>query len=504
MTRSKPTGRLSASGRARVVAWILGVSALGMVLMLVSIVLTLRWVERDAIETSLTQESDEVAVFAQNGRDPETGEPFATPERFVGHYLERQRVEPTELMFGGTAAAPVIAQIHGDAAVPVELLAPATRQAMEQPRSRGTLVDPTHGRISYANLTVTTPADTGHVVVAVFHERYEQRVMTQTLLLSVLALAALAATAAAAWLVSSRILGHTVEFHRAVDASLKDRGLRRLPENGSEEYAGLARRANDLVRRADRRLEEERRFAEDVTFALRTPLTVIEGGLRNPGGDEQERRTSYRHIGAEATRVRGLLEDLVILSRLQQDDVVLERTPVDVGVLVATAAQAWRERHPDAADEPRLDVEAPAEGLTAVTDRARLVQVLEELLDNARHAVRFAPGSDLPRDLTAVTPLECTLSVRVREEERDGEPWAVVEVADRGRGIPEEDREEVFERLANASNDPYPGNGLGLPVAALLSTALDGELTLEPGPGAAGTVARLAVPLTADQDGEDA
>ena len=48
--------------------------------------------------------------------------------------------------------------------------------------------------------------------------------------------------------------------------------------------------------------------------------------------------------------------------------------------------------------------------------------------------------------------------------------------------------------------------GLGLPVAALLSTALDGELTLEPGPGpgAAGTVARLAVPLTADQDGEDA
>ena len=106
MTRSKPTGRLSASGRARVVAWILGVSALGMVLMLVSIVLTLRWVERDAIETSLTQESDEVAVFAQNGRDPETGEPFATPERFVGHYLERQRVEPTELMFGGTAAAP--------------------------------------------------------------------------------------------------------------------------------------------------------------------------------------------------------------------------------------------------------------------------------------------------------------------------------------------------------------------------------------------------------------
>ncbi|TFI31252.1 ATP-binding protein, partial [Micrococcus endophyticus] len=56
---------------------------------------------------------------------------------------------------------------------------------------------------------------------------------------------------------------------------------------------------------------------------------------------------------------------------------------------------------------------------------------------------------------------------------------AVVEVADRGRGIPEDDREEVFERLANASNDPYPGNGLGLPVAALLSTALDGELTLE-------------------------
>ena len=502
MTRIKPTGRLSASGRARVVAWIVGVSAVGLLVMLVAIVVALRWMVADGIQDSINQERDEIAAFAEAGVDPETGEPFSSPERFVQLFLDRQRAEPTELLFGGTAQTPVIAQLSGAEAVPVEALAPQTRDALTAPRSHGSVVDPTHGRLSWSNVEITTPEATGFVVVAVLHEHDDQRVMTQAAFLSLLALASLAATAAAAWILAGRILGHTVEFDAAVRRSLRGGGLARLPENGSDEYAGLARGANELVRRSERLVNRERRFTDDVGFVLRTPLTVMEAGLHHRGGTPEDREATLRHVGEEATRVRGLVDDLVILSRLQQEDLVLDPRPVDVGTLVTTGAQAWHERLGEDDDRLLLDLHAPEEALVAVTDAGRLVQVLEEALDNARHAVRHASDSDRPRDLAGLTPLERTLSVQVRREDRDGEACAVVEVLDRGRGLPADEGEEVFERLAGASNDPYPGNGLGLPVASLLMRALGGEYALESsGPGDGARVL-LTLPLAEEEDAE--
>lgn len=504
MNRRKPTGRLSASGRAGVVAWIVGVSAVGLLLMLAAIVVALRWIATDSIQTSITQERDEIAAFAQAGVDPETGEPFTTPDRFVQLYLDRQRAEPTELLFGGTEQEPVLGQRHGSEAVAVEALAPETRAAMSAPRSQGSVVDPTHGRISWSNVAVTTPSSDGFVVVSVLHDRYDQRVVTQALALALLALLSLAATAAAAWIAAGRILGHTVEFHTAVRRSLRGAGLARLPENGSDEYVGLASRANELVRRSERLVDRERRFTDDVAFALRTPLTVMEAGLHHPGETPEDRRETLRHVGAEATRVRGLVDDLVTLARLQQDDVVLERRRVDLGVLVSTGARAWHDRLPDDDAGLLLDLDAPEDGaqLLADTDPGRLVQVLEEALDNARHAVRHAPGTDRPRDPASLAPLDRTLSVHVRAEDRDGDPWAVVEVTDRGRGVPEDEREEVFERLSHASNDPLPGNGLGLPVASRIAAALGGVLTLEGGPGGVGTTVRLALPLVDEAEAD--
>lgn len=504
MTRTRPTDRLSASGRARVVAWIVGVSAVGLLVMLVALVVALRWTVTDGIQDSINQERDEIAAFAETGVDPETGQPFNTPERFVELFLDRQRAEPTELLFGGTAGTPVIGQLSGAAAVPVEALAPATREALSVPRSNGSVVDPAHGRISWSNVGITTPEATGFVVVAVLHEHYDQRVTSQAILLSLLALASLAATTAVAWILAGRILGHTAEFDAAVRASLRGGGLARLPENGSDEYAGLARGANELVRRSDRLVNRERRFTDDVTFALRTPLTVMEAGLRHPGETPEDRRETLRHVGAEATRVRGLVDDLVTLARLQQDDAVLEQRRVDLGVLVSTGARAWHDRLPDDDAGLLLDLDAPEDGaqLLADTDPGRLVQVLEEALDNARHAVRHAPGTDRPRDPASLAPLDRTLSVHVRAEDRDGDPWAVVEVTDRGRGVPEDEREEVFERLSHASNDPLPGNGLGLPVASRIAAALGGVLTLEGGPGGVGTTVRLALPLVDEAEAD--
>ena len=240
MTRTRPTGSLSAPARIRVVAWIVLISGLGMALLLGSLVVALRWMAEDGIRTSITQEVEEVGVFAANGLDPATGEQVTGPDRFVELYLERQRAEPSELIVGGSDTVPVIGQRAGERAVGFEALDAATREALLVPDRSGRMTDPVQGTVSWANVTIRAGEQTGHIVVAVLHRHVEEQVAVQALLLGLLALAGLAATGLAAWVLAGRILGHTAEFDAAVRRAARGRGVPRLPEEGSDEYAALA------------------------------------------------------------------------------------------------------------------------------------------------------------------------------------------------------------------------------------------------------------------------
>lgn len=509
MSPSRLTGRATASERARIVAWIVAVTGVGMVLLIGAIVVALRWIVQDSIHTALVQEAQEVATFAQTGVDPATGEDFTSPERFVEVFLQRQRAEPTELITGGTPADPAVNQLVGPDAVAFEALAPQTREELLVPDSSGTTHDPTHGRLSWTNITVQAEDGSGHVLVVNFHTRYDERVRNQIIALGLLAVAALGATAAVAWAVSNRILSHIDQFRTAVETVLEKPGLHPLPENGSDEYAGLARSANALIARADQEVGQERRFTEDVTFAVRTPLTVIEAGLHNPGPTPAQQQVTHAYLGTEATRLRFLVDDLVMISRLQADAVILEPADFAAGPFVASAARAWHSRQLAAHRAPELDIIDESAAAVVRADQARLVQVLEELLDNAAHALAHPAtpdGSHPPAeqseegeqtgvdrqagvdgqtgtdgqlgDEPAGAP---TITVRIHLLAGGEEPVLAIDVSDPGRGIPAEERDLVLERLARASNDPQPGNGLGLSIAYLLMEAMGGSLQIVEG-----------------------
>ena len=156
-----------------------------------------------------------------------------------------------------------------------------------------------------------------------------------------------------------------------------------------------------------------RRFAADASHELRTPLTSIRGYAelfrRGAASEPEQLGQAMRRIEEEAARMGVLVEDLLLLARLDQGR-PLERQPVD---LVAVARDAVADAR---AVEPDRSLTLEADGpVTVVGDPARLHQVAANLLANLR----------------AHTPVTTPASVTVRG--RNG--WAVLEVADRGPGL---------------------------------------------------------------------
>lgn len=222
-------------------------------------------------------------------------------------------------------------------------------------------------------------------------------------------------------------------------------------------------RAREASERAARNSEARmRRFIADASHELRTPLTAIRGFAelhRQRGGDADHAIARIEH---HATRMGLLVEDLLLLARLDQQR-PLDRSPVD---LLALAADAVADTRATAADHPvELRALAPRPPVV-LGDETRLRQVVGNLLSNA--VVHTPPG-------TAVT---------VTVDVRDGA--AVLGVADAGPGLAADDAARVFERFYRT--DPgrsraQGGSGLGLPIVQALVVAHGGDVTLATAPG---------------------
>jgi two-component system OmpR family sensor kinase len=238
-------------------------------------------------------------------------------------------------------------------------------------------------------------------------------------------------------------------------------------------------------RRSEGRL---RRFLSDASHELRTPLTSIRGfaELSRRGGDGAE---ALARIEAEARRMGVLVEDLLLLARLDEHP-RLERRPVD---LLELAAELVRAAHVQAPDRvisltglAGLGEAQWPEPVTVTGDPLRLRQVISNLLANAlRH-----------------TPPEARVTVRVGRDGQDGNA-AVVEVSDTGPGIPPEHVPHVFDRLYRADpgrgvgdgvGDGGGGAGLGLSIAAALAAAHGGRIDLATALGE-GTTFRVVLPV---------
>ena len=266
---------------------------------------------------------------------------------------------------------------------------------------------------------------------------------------------------------------------------------------------------------AARRSEERmRQFVADASHELRTPLTAMRGyaeyyrqlgGLQDdrpapgppedasvPSGSNGPPRNELgsngrlsradmdrimQRVEQESARMGVLVEDMLLLARLDQQRPI-EHRPVDLLTLAADAVQDARIIAPDR--DITLDVGSGAAFLI-LGDEVRLRQVIGNLMNNA---------------LTH-TPDGTAVAVRLLAGPRQPVPSVVLEVADRGPGLRQDQAEHVFERFYRADQArtrTAGGTGLGLAIVAALVAAHDGTVALKTAPGQGATF-RITLPL---------
>lgn len=217
-------------------------------------------------------------------------------------------------------------------------------------------------------------------------------------------------------------------------------------------------------------------FVARVSHELRTPLTPIKGFAamllrRGDDMDNDQRYTAALKISEQAEHMTMLVEDLLLVTRLQRGRKPITVTPVttDLGELTEEVVVRFRDMHPERVISLWV---APDTG-KALTDPERTRQVLSNLIDNA---VRY-------------TPRETPIEVEVLGEGDD----ICVRVIDHGPGVPRDKQELVFEqfhRLEDPLRMQTSGVGVGLYISRKLAEAMHGmlELTSTPGSGATFTL----------------
>ena len=229
------------------------------------------------------------------------------------------------------------------------------------------------------------------------------------------------------------------------------------------------------AREESARLKEE--FLSAAAHDLRTPLTVVLGQA-----ELLERRVARDHnappdaagvvrLAREARRLRDLVSQLLDAQRLERGAAVMERRPADLREVLERVRRRYHDQGLD------LKITLPSEAVTSAIDVPRFEQVVDNLVENA---IKYSQQGNLPE-----------LELRA-----DGD-GARVTVADNGVGVPESERERIFERFYRATNVQglaESGIGLGLYICRRVIEAHDGRIWVEPGTDG-GSVFVVSVPL---------
>ncbi|MCS5505782.1 sensor histidine kinase [Curtobacterium flaccumfaciens] len=289
---------------------------------------------------------------------------------------------------------------------------------------------------------------------------------------------------AVTWAVTGRSLRPVEQMRTEVETIRAARPDARVevPDTG-DEVARLASTMNAMLDRLELSAESQRRFVSDASHELRSPIASIrqhaEVAVAHPERTEVADLADV--VRSEAVRLQDLVTGLLELSRLDEGG-IRTRRPVDLDDLALDAVARARARS-TAGDAPARDGDAPAvrvdgsaiSAARVLGDERVLAGVVRNLVDNAvRHA---------------------STRVAVSLTEHDGS--AVLTVDDDGTGVPEDERERVFERfvrLDEARSRDAGGAGLGLAIVRDAVRAHGGDTTVVTSPlGGARFVVRIAL-----------
>jgi two-component system, OmpR family, sensor kinase len=449
--------RLFASARARILASYLVLLLFSTIVSVVALreVLLARAGER--VDDALVQETEEFRRLAALGRDPRTGEPFGNDVRAIFDvFLSRNVPGEREAFYTyvegdlhDTSFAPGLRELR---VAEIDALALSTTVQRGEAELDG-------NRFRYLVAPVETGGRGGGVFAVAIDLSGELDEVNDALQIAAgVSIGVLILASLLAWAVAGRVLA-PLRLLRDTARSIGESDLtRRIPVEGDDELAGLARTFNEMLDRLEQAFASQKAFISDAGHELRTPITIIRGHLDVMGDDPDERRETLELVADELDRMGRLVNDLLLLARANRPD-FLEPQTIDLDDLTrelfakasALAERDWR-------------LASVASG-RIVADRQRLTQALMNLSQNA---VAHTHEGDAVELGSALAPGSVRLWVR-----------------DTGPGIPEHEQARIFERFVRLNGSHAgEGAGLGLAITRAVAEAHGGRVELDSRPGA--------------------
>jgi len=279
----------------------------------------------------------------------------------------------------------------------------------------------------------------------------------------------------------------------------------RIAPRHDDEFAQLARDFNSMNERLGELDRMKKDFLSKVSHDLKTPLASMLETTRalleevpGPLTEQQERLLRLNHQSGE--RLAAMIAKTLELSALEAGTIPFEPRPTD---LVDLVRRAIEEVLP-AGDEERVEFQlsVPEAPLSVVCDGMHISRVLVNLLENA---VKFSARPGMVRVEVAgyhTRPSEISAKYWDRVAGRSSSGAVMVSVGDNGAGIPEEEREQIFERFFQSESGkrvPRRGVGLGLTICREIVATHRGAIWVDGAPGG-GSIFRLLLPWSGEPD----
>jgi len=269
--------------------------------------------------------------------------------------------------------------------------------------------------------------------------------------------------------ITTQVLRPLIEVTRALQRfAARDFRPQSIAVAGKSEFDAIALAYNAAAAQVasafDERRQAEaqmRQFVADAGHELRTPLTIVLGYIdllrrKADDGDERSRRI-FSSIALEGARMRTLIDNLVLLARMEGDD-VRPAEPFTLRPLLDDICDSRRLLMPALKIELALSVDA-----TVIGNRDEIHEAVANIIDNA---VKYAPGAP------------------IRIGVRAAEGGVEIAISDRGPGIHPDDRASIFDRFfRGTTRGDIEGSGLGLAIAKRALERAGGSLSLAPDTG---------------------
>jgi two-component system sensor histidine kinase GlrK len=246
----------------------------------------------------------------------------------------------------------------------------------------------------------------------------------------------------------------------------------RLDSSGKDEFGRLAESFNQMVHRLAELDEVKKDFLSHVSHELKTPLVSMQETtellLEEIPGPLNSRQRRFLTLNLESSlRLSTMISRLLDLSRLEAGVMEYEFLAHDLGDVVRTAVSSFEARSREL--EVGIELNVPDHRVEVDCDRDRIIQVIGNLVDNA---LKFSSTGDT---------IEISVHPLIAAYSEEGP--AFVEVKDRGPGIPDEDKERVFERFYQVRQGRGEGGGtgvgLGLAICREIIEAHGGDITVK-------------------------